>query len=219
GIVTYGVNNGAHLFRPDFWSSVDDPTRFMPSIWRDPAIRKFVPMSHFTKPIWDGERGMLSEERVADFPNVVSFRRNEKFRADQWLWEDTINWGNHGRLGGGRSVMLAALRISHLLGFRRVCLVGCDFRMDAATRYWFPEGRSENAIRNNMNSYESMRGFFRELLPHFEAAGFEVINATPGSALEVFPMGDLASLVEEAAIDTSASTEGMYVNRYKKEKS
>lgn len=101
GVVTFGVNNGAHGYRPHFWTSVDDPTRFMASIWEDPAILKFVPLGHFSKPVWDGEQGAASERRVRDFPGVVGFRRNERFHADQWLEEDTINWGNHGRLGGG----------------------------------------------------------------------------------------------------------------------
>jgi len=86
--------------------------------------------------------------------------------------------------------------------------------MGPGAGYWFPEGRSEAAIRNNGKSYEILRGFFRELRPEFDRAGYEVINATPGSGLDVFPAGDLEALVAEAAIDVSASTEGMYVNRH-----
>ncbi len=219
GLMTFAVNNGAHGFRPRLWSCVDDPTRFMESIWRDPTLMKFVPLGHFRKPIWDVEAGRFSDLRVGDFPNVIGYRRNEKFQADQWLREDTINWGNHGRLGGGRSVMLAALRICHLLGFRRVVLTGCDFRMDAERRYWFPERRSARAIRNNTEAYERLRGYFLELRPRFEEVGFEVVNATPGSALEVFPHGDLDQLVTESAVEAGGSTEGMYVDRHHPERS
>ncbi len=218
GICTFGVNNGAHLLRPTFWTSVDDPTRFLRSIWADPTITKFIPMSHFQKPIWDVERGTFSESRVKDFPNVYGYRRNEAFQPSQWLYEDTINWGNHSKRGGGRSVMLATLRIAFLLGFRRVCLLGCDFYMDDNNRYWFAEERSRNAISNNQNSYRLMMGFFEQLQQHFLAAGFHVVNCNPKSQLKVFPMADLDVELAAAQVDTSATTEGMYVDRYKDHK-
>lgn len=218
GICTFGVNNGAHLLRPTFWTSVDDPTRFMRSIWADPTITKFIPMSHFQKPIWDPGKNAFSETKVKDFPNVYGYRRNEAFHANQWLFEDTINWGNHGHLGGGRSVMLAALRIAFLLGFRRVCLLGCDFYMDNNNRYFFAEERSKQAISNNQNSYRIMMGFFEELQPHFLANAFHVVNCNPKSQLKVFPQADLDEELRNAQIDMSATTVGMYVDRYKDQK-
>ena len=33
GIMTFGMNNGAKTFRPNFWTCVDDPKRFLKSIW------------------------------------------------------------------------------------------------------------------------------------------------------------------------------------------
>ncbi len=218
GIVTLGINNGAHRLRPNYWTCVDDPTRFMASIWKDPAIVKIVPMAHFQKPIWDRERGTFSAELVRDFPNVVGYRRNEAFAPGRWLVEDTINWGNHSKRGGGRSVMLAALRIAHLLGFRRVYLLGCDFQMDESRHYWFPEQRSANAISNNTSSYAIMRGYFQQLQPTFLEAGFEVFNCNPQSRLEVFPFADLDEALDRARIDVAESTEGMYIDRYREAK-
>ena len=57
GVMTYGVNNGPATFRPNFWSCVDDPTRFLKSIWMDPRITKFVPHAHAEKPIFDNWPG------------------------------------------------------------------------------------------------------------------------------------------------------------------
>lgn len=215
GLCSFGVNNGAHQFRPHFWTCVDDPTRFMESIWRDPTITKFVPMAHFQKPIWDIPSDSLSRHKVRDFPNVIGFRRNEAFRSDQWLVEDTVNWGNHSRRGGGRSVMLAALRIIHLLGFRRVYLVGCDFAMDRQHRYWFPEDRSAKAISNNQRSYTLLAGYFDQLQPHFIDAGFLVYNTNRDSHLHSFPYLPLTEAIAQARIDTSGSTLGMYVARHR----
>lgn len=218
GICTFGVNNGAHNFRPNFWTCVDDPTRFMRSIWADATITKFVPMAHFEKPIWDTGSDALSKLRVKNFPNVYGYRRNESFKADQWLFEDTINWGNHSSLGGGRSVMIAALRIAYLLGFRRVCLVGCDFHMDESNRYWFAEERSKQAINNNQNSYRILTGFFEQLQPRFLAADFKVVNCSPQSHLKVFPQADLEEELSAATISTADTTSGMYVDRFKPQK-
>ncbi|MEX2581625.1 MAG: hypothetical protein WD342_21385 [Verrucomicrobiales bacterium] len=217
GATTFGVNNGAQAFRPNLWTCVDAPSRFMRSIWEDAGIQKFVPMEHFRKPIRDrdaeteGGPVAYTREQVRDFPNVLGYRRNHEFRAEQWLWEDTVNWGNHKNRGGGRSVMLAALRLSWLLGFRRVYLLGCDFRMEERRGYWFPEARTPAAVKNNLDSYRIMRGYFDALAPYFEAAGYEIYNCNPESGLEVFPHRPLAEALEDAAVDTAASTAGMYV--------
>ena len=215
GICSMGVNNGAHGFRPQFWTCVDDPSRFMPSIWQDPNIQKFVPQPHFEKPIWDTDRDVLSNLKVRDFPNVLGYRRNERFQAGKWLHEDTFNWGNHQQYGGGRSVMLVALRLAYILGFRRVYLLGCDFQMDEQNRYWFDEQRTASAIRNNTNSYQILTGYFKQLKPYFDGAGFEVFNANPESQLKVFPLVDLEDALRGAEVGTSASTHGMYVDRLK----
>ncbi|MCP5539376.1 MAG: hypothetical protein H7A52_04445 [Akkermansiaceae bacterium] len=215
GILTFGVNNGAHAFRPHYWTCVDDPTRFMESIWRDPTIVKFVPHSHIDRPLWDQAAGRVSLTRVRHCPNLVAFARNEQFEPARWLDEDTVNWGNHGDRGGGRSVMLSALRLCHLLGFRRVFLLGCDFHMAEDRKYWFPEHRSDPAIRHNNATYTQLRDYFTALRPAFDAAGFEVLNCTEDSHLDVFPHYPLAQALAETEIDTSASTEGMYVDRFR----
>ena len=214
GVVTFGVNNGAHAFRPDLWTCVDDPSRFMRSIWEDGRIWKFVPMDHFQKPIVRVDEGSdPPKERVRDFPLVFGYRRNHEFRAQQWLWEDTINWGNHQNRGGGSSVMLVALRLAWLLGFRRVYLLGCDFQMaEGDGGYWFPEHRTRKAVSNNTNSYRLLTAYFTALAPEFARVGYEIYNCNPRSGLRVFPHRPLAEALAEATVDTSASTVGMYVS-------
>ena len=213
GIITYGMNNGAQLFRPNLWSCLDDPTRFLESIWSDPTIMKIVPMAHFEKPIWNKKLDNYSEKLVGDFSNVVGYRRNEKFDENIWLFEDTVNWGNHGNLGGGRSVLIAILRICHLLGFRRIYLLGCDFEMSEDKKYWFDEQRTQGAINNNNNSYKIMTDYFERLKPKFSEEGFEVYNLNPLSGLKTFEFKNFDEMIEKERIDDSESTHGMYVNR------
>jgi len=188
GIMTLGVNNGPKTFRPDFWTCVDDPPRFMKSIWLDPKIMKFVPQAHFEKPIFDNEKWELMNKKVGSCPNVVGFRRNEHFIADRFLKETTINWGNHKDYGGSRSVMLPSLRILYLLGFRTVYLLGCDLNMTAENTYHFDEQRDKGAVNGNLSTYKRLiEEYFPQLKPHFDAAGFKVYNCNRESSLKVFP--------------------------------
>ena len=189
GVMTYGVNNGPSTFRPNFWSCVDDPSRFLKSIWLDPKIQKFVPQAHAEKPIFDNETWKEMKDNgnkvlVGECPNVVYFHRNEKFVEDRWLFEDKINWGCHKNYGGCRSVMLPSLRILFLLGFRKVYLLGADFTMTEDYAYHFDEKREKGAVSGNMNTYKRMRDeYFPKLKPYFEDEGFEIYNCNPDSGL------------------------------------
>ena len=210
GIWTMTLNNAVRSFRGNAACIVDDPSRFVSSLWLDPKIMKFVPSSHFKKPIWDnrtfvGKDGKTDarwcpmDMNVGDCPNVYGYMRNEKFHAPRFLYEETVNWGNHKNWGGGRSVMLASLRILHLLGFRRVYLVGVDFEMSDQKRYHFDEGRTESAVKCNMSTYSKMIQWFTELKPIFDHDGFIVKNCNPNSNLRVFPMTTVAEAVQEAS--------------------
>lgn len=205
GIMTYGINNGPRTVRPNFWSCVDDPKRFLRSIWMDSNIQKFVPAAHANKQIFDNEKwcDMVDEEGkpviVGDCPNVVYFHRNEKLVAERFLYEDTICWGNTGTEGGGRSVMLPVFRIIYLLGFRKIYLLGADFKMTENQTYHFDEQRNKGAVNCNMSTYARMKDeYFPALKPYFDAEGLEVYNLNPDSELKVFPFKDYYEAIKES---------------------
>jgi hypothetical protein len=215
GIVTYGMNNGARTIRPNFWTCVDDPQRFIKSIWLDPTITKVVPFTFAEKPIFDNSQWQVANVRVQDCPNMVYFRRNEKFVANRFLKELTVNWGNHKDHGGGRSVMLAILKISFLLGFRNVFLLGADFKMSETYTYHFDEQRSKGAVNGNMDTYHKlMHQYFPALKPEFEAEDFHVWNCNPDSELKVFdyvPYEDAIAFASKDLGDVdNERTWGMY---------
>ena len=215
GIITYGMNNGAKTFRPNFWTCVDDPSRFLTSIWKDPAITKFIPMATFEKRLFDTETWEMSKVRVGECPNVIGYRRNEKFMANRFLFEDTINWGNHKKYGGGRSVMLPVLRICFLLGFRTVYLLGCDFNMSETNTYHFDEERKKGAVNCNTSTYKRLENeYFPQLKPEFDKEGFKVYNCNPNSGLTVFdykPFEDsIADAMKPLGDVKNERTWGMY---------
>lgn len=98
GVLTMGVNNSAKTFRPNLWTCVDNPQSFIMSVWLDPTITKFVPFAHAEKKLFDNNSWQMTDMVVGQCPNVFYYRRNEHFQSEQFLLEDTINWGNHSNL-------------------------------------------------------------------------------------------------------------------------
>src|SRR5690606_3509769 len=195
---------------------------FSDAIWYDPGITKFVPLCHMEKSftVRDVNGDLVdSTHKVGDMPAVFGYRRNEAFVPEQFLTEDTFNWGNHGdrvdSLGnkGSRSVMLVAIRLLHYLGVRTIYLIGCDFRMQTgAQNYAFPQDRTNASVRGNNDSYRIMNSRFAALLPYFERVGLKVFNCTPNSGLTVFPKSTYDEAIEAATavIPKRIKTEGMY---------
>ena len=97
-----------------------------------------------------------------------------------------MNWGNHKKHGGGRSVMLVAIRLLFVLGVRRVFLLGADFKMDETRKYHFDQDRAPGSIRGNNSSYDKLNNWLRKLRPMFEKQHFYIFNCNPDSNLEVF---------------------------------
>ena len=190
GFVTMSVNNSVKTFRPDLWTCVDPPSRFIKSIWSDPRIQKFIPECHKDKKIFDSETWSLTDHLVKECPNAFFYHRNDKFNAETFLTESTFNWGDHKDYGGSRSVMLVAIRLLYHLGIRTVFLLGCDFHMNQNQGYHFDQDRTQSAQNNNNSTYVKMEYRFKKLRPIFDKEKFNVFNCNPYSNLKVFPYVD-----------------------------
>lgn len=188
--ITMGVNNSVKNFRPNLWTSVDEPNRFLRSIWMDPTIQKFIPYEHLNKKLFDSNRWVESDISVLQCPNVFGIERNERFNHEIFLTERTFNWGDHKDYGGCRSVMLIAIRLLYYLGIREIFLLGCDFRMTETYRYHFDQDRSKQALNNNNKTYKRMIDRFELLKPKFDAVGLRIYNCNKESDLKVFPFID-----------------------------
>lgn len=221
GTLVCAVNNAGAVVRPDIWVSVDDPSHFATTLWLDPKVMKFVPLDHTEKQLWDSRNGndrpLLIDNLpifVGDCPNMHYFRRNSKYISEQFLWEDTINWGDNDKYGGGRSVMLAALRILFLLGIRKIFLLGVDFNMEEETPYAFGETKDKNGVKGNNETYSKMVERFKKLKDELDNVGLEVYNCNVNSGLKVFPylafdeaLEDIISTVGDPKLE---KIEGLY---------
>ena len=223
GILTMGANNSPATFRPDMWTYVDPPCKWLRSTWFDPKVMKFACLRHRGSSLFDSDAWKELDAKVRDCPNVWYYERNaDKFDPAKYLTQSTFWWGQSGKTRddfsqkGGRSVMLLAIRLLHFLGVRRVFLLGADFHMDEEHKYHFDQDRSKGSIRGNNATYKKMNLWFRELRPHFEKAGFNVFNCNPDSKLTAFDTVEYDKAVqmcldEFGNVDTSAErTAGLY---------
>lgn len=197
GVLTMGLNNSVRTFRPNLWCSVDSPDHWVRSVWLDPQVQKFVPIDHASKQVFNSDKWEFMDLKVGDCPNMVYYKRNEKFQAHQWLWEDTMNWGNHKDHGGGRSVMLPAVRILYILGVRRIYLVGADFNMSPTSAYHFDQARAKGSIKGNNETYEKLNKWFSELRPMLEKNDCHIFNCNPASNLKSFSFITYDDAVDE----------------------
>ncbi len=219
GILTMGINNSVKTFRPHLWVCVDKPANFLRSIWLDPLITKFCPIGNADKFIFDSDQWRFIKTRARDCPAVFFYRRNARFRLKQWLYEDSFNWGNSASAGGGRSVMLVAMRLLFYLGFRNVYLLGADFKMSSDYTYHFEQKRKSGSLRGNNSTYRKLQQWFTELRPIFESEEFFVHNCNPDSALTAFdfiPLEEAVSKIQDewGMIDlVNERTQGLYDER------
>lgn len=88
----------------------------------------------------------------------------------------------NGRIGGYQAINLAVN-----FGAKRILLIGYDMRNIGGLSHW--HGDHPNKQRP---IWTHRIEHFRNMLPDLKEWGIEVINCTPGSALDAFPMSDLA---------------------------
>lgn len=215
GIITFGLNNSSKTFRPNLWACVDHPSRFMISVWKDPTIMKFVPHPKHNTEVFDNYNWKEINTKVRDFPNVIYYHRNENFKAETYLTEKTVNWGNHKNNGGGRSIMMAAIKILYLLGFKNVFLLGCDFKMKVNEKnYSWDQSRSKGSVHGNNSTYKKMIDRYTQLLPYFNEANFNIYNCSPNSELKVFKSISYRNAIDMSLNDfpdvNTERVEGMY---------
>lgn len=221
GVVTLAVNNAACVYRPTFWTHVDPAEKFHEAIWHDPGIIKLVPQRRFSQEIRVEKDGELAKtgKRVADCPSVFGFKHGATFDPLTYLTSDFVCLGNNKKahLKNGRphniNVMFPLFRLAYYLGFRRVYLLGCDFKMPRhGPVYAFDEDKDAGARDSNNCTYLKLNQMLGELVGPLRAAGVAVYNCYRESGLRAFPYLSFDEAVEHATrnIPRSIRTSGWY---------
>lgn len=198
GVATVGINNTSRDLNVNFAVFSDPAEKFHHGIMLDHNICKFVPEPRLKDQFRIKHHGDWHKLpfRVKDCPNTFGFKRNQNFEPSTFLTEDSACWGVDKKAltkrGNKHEKMLntffLGLRVCHYLGIRRLYLLGVDFNMSRGQEYAFaPVSGNEGRHVTNKNSYRIATSWCRMLKPYFDAAGFEVYNCNPDSALDVFP--------------------------------
>ncbi len=97
--------------------------------------------------------------------------------------EDAPDGLRHGSNSGYQAIELAVK-----LGAKRIVLLGYDMKVDGGRSHWHDEPRQRDFADV---AARSMLPHFASLVEPLKALGVEVVNATPGSAIECFPKASL----------------------------
>lgn len=117
----------------------------------------------------------------------------DRSAADRW----GLNWvrqdsrpglGNPGLRTNGNSGM-GAINLAYLFGARRILLVGMDMKLGPKGEKHHHPDHPKPLVQGLV--FTDWLHKARDLAKGLKAEKVEVINCTPGSALQCFPMGDL----------------------------
>ena len=192
-------------WRPAFYVAVD--TRVVPDIAGDinNLVRSLPKMASFF-PVMFRERRMLQSA-----PNVYWYREvylDETNLPDSMFTRDASKW-----VSSVRSVTIAALQLAVYLGFNPIYLIGCDTSYSVRSTVRTEGDNSDMLISvqdDDMNHFDPRyfgagskyhEPYVDRMIFHYEQArkvcyslGVNVLNATVGGNLEVFPRVDYTEL-------------------------
>jgi len=209
GVITMGMNNVPCVFKPNLWICADKPHCFSPHIYASPEITKFTPISR-CEAVVPG-----TAKKVRQFPSFFFFGTTEKFTYQNFLdpHRDLVWW---------LSVFPMALQLAHRLGFSRVFLVGCSFRMSKkpGEQYAWSTKLTEDQAQYSRNTYSRDVDRIKGLLPTFQRKKFCLVSCTPDSAthglIPYVPLAEAVAEVTEAKPQIADTTTLLHSSELKK---
>jgi len=139
---------------------------------------------------------MIGDKKMMELPNMYFFGANEKyFNVSNFLnhCRDFVWWKN---------TMYDILQLAYRLGFRKVYLIGCSFKISKAEQYSYKTNLNDHQVTYNQRTYNNFVEKMKLMKPHFKEKGFEIISSTSDSLLnEFFPFVPFEDAVKETLKD------------------
>lgn len=143
-IVKYGMNDSPECLDYDcqLYTCTDRPNKFPKQIWKNPNIMKLVSANRVN--LGDSYNHVAYRDKAdvysSNCPNIFSvftylIDSKDSSKLDfvnSYLSSPAVLYGYH---NGKKCTLLAALKIAMLLGFKRIVLLGVDFKMNNANPY------------------------------------------------------------------------------------
>jgi len=208
GIMVASMNNTATVVPSDLWICGDKPKCYSPRILRDPKLTKFAMISR---------RNILAADYIdwKFIPNTYFYGTTDQCTIENFLNNnrDYVWWKN---------TFYIAIQILYRMGFRRIFLIGCQFKISAERHYAYDVKLDEGAVKWNKMTYNTVVNNMIKLKPTFERKGLEIISCTPDSPLnEHYPTNTLEGAINEILEDypkTHELDKVVHSSFFKKEK-
>jgi len=205
GIMVMSINNTASVVPSDIWIGGDKSGCYSNKILRDPKIMKFAVISR--------KDCLVDSVEWKYLPNTYFFGTTNKFNTKNFL-------SSNRDLAWWKNTFFMAIQLAYRLGFRRVYLIGCKFGIDKDKQYSYSTGLTTGQITSNQRLYNQAIEKMKELKPHFEQSGFEVISSTQDSPLnEIYqfvPFNDAVKSVLRDFPDDYDTDKCVHSSFYKK---
>lgn len=146
--------------------------------WNKQKIKNYKGTLYTSYPKFD----LISYDNIINLGRISSYGISNKSRY-------SIAWnGNSGA---------SAINIAYWLGAKRIVLLGFDMRRIGNSFNWHKQYPRINRRNNNRypNPYIKFLKCFRQIAIDAKRLGIEIINATPNSAIQVFPKTKLKELL------------------------
>jgi len=219
-IIKYGMNSAPDVmdFNVNLWSCVDPASKFAPQILKNPNIVKLIPLNRFRPNATDPRQKDLEKTLAyTDGINKVytSLCPNTFGVQTFLLSQDSakhISFGNaflgcpavlYGYFKGHKCVLLYAIKLALLLGFRRIVLIGVDFKMDKAQPYFRNTSSDFNEfhVQHNNNLYEALAPMIQDICKILASKESpyqcQIVTASKIKLMPFIPTVDLKKTLEE----------------------
>jgi hypothetical protein len=216
-IIKYGMNSSPEVlnYNCQLWSGVDRMNKFPKQIFKSPGILKMVPSNRFYQRGFHPLTGRDNQEFIAYDRCYISHCPNTIGVYSYLLNDDTkgrISFANsffsssqilYGYYKSFKSVMLFALRVAIELGFKKIVLVGVDFKMDTNLPYYKEsiEKYSKFHVDHNNSLYQWLAPTINEIytLLTMKVEGFtsELLTASPIAMMPFIPVIDLKKTLSD----------------------
>jgi len=182
-ITTYGMNSSPEVLNNNvnLWSAVDNVTKFPRQIAKNPNITKFIPMNRFTT--FDFNSRTQDNKKILAYKDGEEMKYNclcpNMFGVQTYLLSKdsvrSVTFGNaflncpavlYGMFKGHKCVLLYAIKICLLLGFKKIVLIGVDFSMDPKEPYYKQTAADHNSfhVQHNNRLYDALAPMMQEIV-------------------------------------------------------
>jgi hypothetical protein len=181
------MNNTASVVPCQLWVGADKPLCYSQKILQDPRLMKFAGI---------GRRNIRAGNIDWKFqPNTYFFGTTE----EGWNYRNFLNpdrdfvwWKN---------TFYIAIQILYRLGFRKIYLIGCQFKI-GDKHYSYDKQLTGDEKEWNKKTYNHVVTRMKELKPLFDRKDFKVISCTPDSPLnEIYPTMDFDEAIADSLQD------------------